>query len=88
MSDPTDTTPDPTEPIRRSMVAALNNTAGERESLEQKYGQVWTTRELTDTFNVLAFLAPFVKVQRRSDGQTGTLMFQHHPRYYFNFEPS
>ena len=88
MSDPPDTTPDPTEPIRRSMVAALNNTAGERESLEQKYGQVWTTRELTDTFNVLAFLAPFVKVQRRSDGQTGTLMFQHHPRYYFNFKPS
>ncbi len=88
MSNPTETTTDPTEPIRRSMVQAINKTAGERESLEQKYGQVWTTGELTDTFSVLAFLAPFVKVKRHSDGQTGTLMFQHHPRYYFNFEPS
>ncbi len=88
MSNPSDTTNDPTEPIRRSIVQALNDEAGERESLQAKYGHVWSTKELTETFSVVAFLAPFVKVRRHSDGQTGTLMFQHHPRYYFNFQPS
>jgi hypothetical protein len=31
-------------------------------------------------------MAPFVVVRRRSDGQEGSLMFQHWPRYYFLFE--
>jgi|TARA_R100000458_G_scaffold58970_2_gene68255 hypothetical protein len=88
MSNPTDTTTDPTEPIRRSMVHALNTNAGQRATLEETWGRVWTTSELTSEFDVIAFLAPYVKVVRHSDGQTGTLMFQHHPRYYFDFQSS
>jgi hypothetical protein len=31
-------------------------------------------------------MAPFVVVRRLSDGQKGSLEFQHHPRFYFNFQ--
>ncbi len=31
-------------------------------------------------------LAPYVVVRRKSDGQKGSLEFQHHPRYYFRFQ--
>ncbi len=33
------------------------------------------------------FLAPFVVVRRKADGQLGSLEFQHEPRLYFHFEP-
>lgn len=46
---------------------------------------VWTTEELTRDFEVLGFAAPFVVVQRRSDGKTGTLEFAHSPRVYFGW---
>jgi len=62
----------------------MNN--NEREKLEKKHGQVWDTNELTDDFDVKSFIAPFVVVERSSDGKRGTLMFQHHPRFYFDFE--
>jgi hypothetical protein len=51
-------------------------------------GQTWTTEGLRQDFEVLAFLAPFVRVRRKSDGVRGTLMFRHAPRVYFDFEPS
>ena len=57
----------------------------DREMLEKRYGQVWDTDEFVKAFQVTSFLAPFVMVQRRSDGVTGTLKFQHLPRYYFSF---
>ena len=34
---------DPTESIRREMVEKINATAGSREYLEHKHGQVWDT---------------------------------------------
>jgi len=77
---------DPTENIRRKMVQEINSNPNDREKLEQKHGQVWDTQELTRDFNVKGFMAPFVIVQRKSDGATGSMMFQHYPRYYFNFE--
>lgn len=43
--------------------------------------------ELTAQYDVRGFLAPYVDVVRKSDGQRGTLMFQHDPRVYFKFEP-
>ena len=46
---------------------------------------VWTTRELTEQFEVHSFLAPFVFATRKSDGVDGTLMFDGSPRVYFNF---
>jgi hypothetical protein len=76
---------DPTEAIRRKRVGEINAIAGSREALEQQYGQVWSTDELTGDFEVIGFLAPFVVVRRRSDGVKGSLEFQHSPRFYFNF---
>jgi len=74
-----------TETIRRAMVATINAEPGPRELLELEYGQVWDTGQMTKDFDVLGFGAPFVVVQRKSDDQKGTLMFQHNPRFYFAF---
>lgn len=76
---------DETEGIRRLMVEQLNSSAGERAALEAEHGQVWDTAELQRDFSVQSFLAPFVLVRRKSDDKLGTLMFQHMPRYYFDF---
>lgn len=76
---------DPTEGIRREMVAEINTSPPEREALESEYGQVWNTEELSRDFEVLSFLAPFISVTRKADGARGAMMFQDRPRYYFNF---
>lgn len=78
---------DPTENIRRNMVTEINADPDGRKALEEKYGQVWNTSELSRDFNVKGFMAPFVVVERKSDGVTGSLMFQHSPRFYFSFDP-
>ena len=77
---------DQTEDIRRGMVAAINAVPGSRESLEQQYGDVWDTRQLGEVFEVTGFAAPLAVVKRRADNAVGTVMFQHSPRFYFNFE--
>ena len=77
---------DPTEDIRRAMVSDINRDPNEREALEAKYGQVWDTQQLGKDFEVKGFMAPFINVTRKSDGATGSMMFQHSPRYYFNFQ--
>ena len=78
---------DPTEPVRREMVAQINAIEGSREYLEAKHGEVWDTSELQGQFEVMGFMAPFVGVRRRSDGVRGSVMFQHDPRLYFKFQP-
>ena len=84
---------DPTEETRRQLQQAINAGAYEREELERialSMGfarTVWDTRELSADFEVLGFLAPFVVVTKKSDGQRGSLLFQHHPRYYWGFTP-
>lgn len=77
---------DPTESIRRKRLSEINADPGSREALQAKYGQVWNTDELRRDFDVEGFLAPYVVVRRKSDGQRGTLEFQHEPRLYFNFK--
>ena len=57
----------------------------ERERLEEQHGEVWDTAELRRDFEVEGFGAPCVVVRRKSDGQRGTLFFQHSPRFYFDF---
>jgi hypothetical protein len=79
--------PDETESIRREMVAEINAEPGSRPDLEAKHGQVWDTSQLSEDFEVLGFAAPLVVVRRREDRIRGSLMFQHHPRYYFGFQP-
>ena len=78
---------DPTEEIRKEMIAEINAEPGSREYLEAKHGQVWTTTELSDDFDVIGFMAPLVVVHGKSDGQKGSLYFQHSPRFYYGFEP-
>ena len=78
---------DPTEAIRREQIAVINHDPGSREYLAEKHGQTWDTRELQQDFQVFGFLAPCVTVRRKSDGQLGSLLFQHNPRLYFSFSP-
>ena len=79
---------DPTETVRREMVADINHQPGSREYLEEKHGQVWSTTELQEEFEVIGFAAPLVVATRKSDGTKGSLMFQHSPRFYFGWSPS
>jgi hypothetical protein len=78
---------DPTEAIRRQMVAQINAVEGSREYLQSRHGQVWDTSELQEDFEVLGFLAPFVIARRKSDGIRGSLLFQNSPRIFFGFQP-
>lgn len=79
---------DETEGARREMVAAINAEPGSREALAAQYGDVWDTRELQDVFSVEGFMAPFCLVRRKADGKKGLVMFQHSPRFYFDFQES
>lgn len=85
---------DETEPIRRVAVALINgqveseDVQAERIRLEGIYGQIWNTEEVSRDFEIEGFCAPCVVAYRKSDRQRGLLMFQHHPRFYFAFEPS
>jgi hypothetical protein len=78
---------DPTETVRRELVAEINAEPGSREALEALHGQVWNTEELSRDFEVIGFMAPMIAVIRKSDGVKGSLFFQHRPRFYFSFEP-
>jgi hypothetical protein len=79
---------DETENTRRDMIRE-QEVCGPltREQLEEFYGQVWDTAEMTRDFDALGFMAPVVVVRRRSDGVKGSLEFQtiigH--RFYYNF---
>ena len=77
---------DETEPFRRQRIAEINAEPSERAALEAQYGQVWNTEELSRDFEVVGFMAPYVVVRRKSDGQKGSLEFRHSPRFYFNFQ--
>lgn len=85
---------DETESIRREAVATINASIVtecpdfERKRLEAKYGQVWNTEELSRDFVVSGFFAPMVSVKRKSDNKKGSLLFQHMPRFYFDFQPT
>jgi len=76
---------DETESVRRQLVSEINAEPGTRQALEKEHGQVWDTEELSRDFIVNGFMAPFVTVRRKSDGQLGALEFQHRPRYYYSF---
>lgn len=76
---------DETELTRRTSTTVINAEPGSREALEREHGQVWDTKQLTTDFEVRRFMAPYVVVKRKSDGAVGSLVFQHNPRFYFNF---
>ena len=55
---------DQTETIRRNRTAEINVVPGSREDLENKYGQVWDTDQLTEVFQAIGFMAPLIVVRR------------------------
>ena len=57
------------------------------QSVGEKVFRIEKQKELTKEFEVLGFLAPFVMVRERSTGRKGSLLFQHWPRFYFDFNP-
>lgn len=73
------------EAIRRVMLEAINIVPGSREALEAEHGQVWDTEQLRAEFEATRFAAPIIFLRRRSDSQKGTMLFQHHPRFYWGW---
>ena len=78
---------DPTEQIRRARAAEINSEDNTRQTLEAKHGQVWSTEEMQEEFDVVGFMAPLVVVTRKLDSAKGSLEFSHSPRFYFNWQP-
>lgn len=82
---------EPREENRRKRLAVINSAVesqdaiAERQRLESRFGQTEDTAQLSDDFEVLGFMAPYVVVRRKSDGRKGNLEFQHTTRFYFNF---
>jgi hypothetical protein len=78
------------EQTRRGLVEEINTSPLPRLALEAVFGpdNVWDTKELQEKFEVLGFLAPFCAVRRKEDGKEGAVMFQHAPRFYFEFRAS
>lgn len=74
------------ESMRRTLAAETNSVKGDRELLEAKHGKVWDTDELARDFDVLGFMAPFIVVKRKDNGDMGSLQFQHSPRFYFGYK--
>ena len=80
-------THDPTEAARRRLTHDINIKEAARTELEQEHGQVWDTQQLQADFTVTGFMSPYVRAIRKADGVAGLLMFQHSPRFYFDFQP-
>jgi hypothetical protein len=74
------------EAVRRARLLEINAATAERPALEARHGLVWNAAELAADFEVLGFMAPLAVVRRKADNQLGSLLFQHHPRYYFAFQ--
>lgn len=76
---------DTTEDIRRQMIQEINTNPTNRADLEARYGRIWSTSELTQDFEIISFLSPFVFVNNKITGKQGSLCFQDLPRFYFDF---
>jgi hypothetical protein len=77
--------PDP-DMERRNELIRVNDRDLAKEALAKDYGEVLTTAETQEKYQILQFMAPYVLVTRLGDGKKGTLQFSHLPRYYFNFQ--
>ncbi len=84
-------TDDELEEVRRQRLVIINaavesqDAAVERKRLATQNGRVWDASQLSEDFEVLGFMAPYILVRRKSDGLKGSFEFQHSPRFYFNF---
>jgi hypothetical protein len=77
------------ENLRRLATGIINGDDSiTKESLEAKYGKgnVWTTEEAREVFEIESFFAPCASVRRKSDNAKGYVTFKHDPRFYFDFQ--
>ncbi len=77
---------DLTEELRRQRLAELNAEPGDRPTLQKRHGKVWDGRELARRYRIVGFMAPFVVAEHKASGKLGSFEFQHHPRFYFNWQ--
>jgi hypothetical protein len=73
---------DDTESVRRDMLA----TGQPQADLAATTGERWDHEQVRDAFEIIGFMAPFAVAIRKSTGKKGTLMFTHHPRFYFSWQ--
>lgn len=78
--------------LRMNAAQTLNSQAEQhteeslRAELSKRYDDICNIDELRQQYQVVAFLAPYVQVERISDGVVGTMKFTHSPRLYFGFQ--
>ncbi|HOD97366.1 MAG TPA: hypothetical protein PLT63_01190 [Syntrophales bacterium] len=73
------------EGVRKNWAAHINANPLDRPRLEAIHGQVWDTEELSRDYDVHGFMAPLVIATCKATKKRGSLLFQHHPRFYFGF---
>jgi len=78
---------DHTEELRRFLMKQMKDHPASHQELVNQYGadNVWTTEQVKELYEITSFMAPYCTCVRKSDGQVGSLAFQHSPRFYFNF---
>ncbi len=54
-------------------------------ALQAQHGEVLTTPEMQDKYDVIGFGGGYCVVTRKSDGKRGSLDFTHSPRFYHSF---
>jgi hypothetical protein len=75
------------EKLQAHLREYINDNPRSREEIENSDGQVWNTQELARDFTILTFAAPLVIVRTKSSQKLGSLLFQHHPRLYWDYKP-
>ncbi len=54
---------------------------------EPPKGQVWTSEQFGQEFEILGLMISPTIVRRKSDGMRGTIQFHGDPRIFFDFRP-
>ncbi len=70
----------------RPYSAGMREVQDFRKELSDKYGEVLTTAEMQERYDVMGFSAGLCVVTRKSDGKRGSLDFTHMPRFYHSFQ--
>lgn len=70
----------------RMLKEVINRRPRNRDELSALHTEVWDTTELGARFEILGFKSPFAIVRDKRDGRQGSVLFQHEPRLYFNFD--
>ena len=76
---------DSTEESRRERLEQINANRVHDQHWKRCMGRFGIRASCSGTFMVVGFLAPFVHVRRRDNGEEGSMEFQHQPRFYFNY---